>query len=178
MVILRLMLLVVFGFLSVVEYSRHGVAPDRGSVSAGRPGRRRGGRSRSRRRSRTVRGRPKIGQREKQKMTPTAARCRRIQLVGQTLKISKPVGVRRSGSSSRMGGPPAPLSRNTTVLPGGPISSISLPASLRCSWFTSGRFKRNEPLATTINWLSSARSAADEHVVARLQQHVGRLGRR
>ena len=38
------------------------------------------------------RGRPKIGQREKQNRMPTAARCKRIQLVGQRWKISTPVG--------------------------------------------------------------------------------------
>ena len=37
------------------------------------------------------RGRPKIGHRAKQKRMPTAARCMRIQLVGQRWKISTPV---------------------------------------------------------------------------------------
>ena len=58
----------------------------------------------------------------------------RIQLVGQMLKISKPVGTAASGSSLRIGGPPAALSRKTTDFPGVPTSAIRLPASLRCSW--------------------------------------------
>ena len=36
--------------------------------------------------------------------------------------------------------------------------SALLPASLRCSWFTSGMFSRNEPLVTTITWPGLARA--------------------
>ena len=73
----------------------------------------------------------------------------RMQRLIEQLQRREVQTLKRRVSLAEIAGPPGPLSKKQTR-PGGPQASTRRAASFRCSWFTSGRFSSQDPLAITI----------------------------